>query len=852
MVEFNKVIDKSTGKLSDVDYVKINDVTPLYTQLTTQELNVGPIQGKVYYIYDGGVYIEKTRDTLVDNVFASGVTYYRLVGDTKADYWTTVGVTECSTSDFDGRIRPIDKTQFSETITDELITKIYVNPLPSEATQYIEDSENITQILGSTSTDYERIYGHEIYKLVDDQYVRVESGDMVGDSGTGFYLNPDYTWYRKETIPLEEYRLSTREDFDYTGDFENVTFKSDRDYWIYRDDLPEYSFKDSVTYYVRNYYDVEDESRYVETRNFEPTTILESSNRNIIKTHDVYLGDNTDVLFAFDNVTKNISKYVNKNFNTSFTLTGNTTANKLLYSNGKLFVFDDGTIYDWLQDEHATWRPISINNEIGELDEAKMIGNNLVLFKEIQDGVDINKWKVYFYDYSTRSIVESTDIGVCDTKPEFINYEDGIVVEGTTQDGFVNDGNRNKTDDVLIYANNKTWIFNRNFTEVENSLGVFTSSSKFDLDTDDTDTTSSSFVELSDTRATKYVSFLNKNGEIFVETSTGMDGYYRDDTGKLTKVSHKQSIGNIGTYVMLVHDSTNRYFLPELDTTNGNYIFTIIDDEDASTTKTVSLDSDYDYSSIHILDYIGNSDNLNVFVKRNRKASSSDNTCESFRIAISDLLGDATDLTILNQQPFTIDTDGNLDADDVWISDRTVMIVDTLDNDSKAVRYYSEEASPSSIVFDTITVDDVVDVITNEDSIDKTIFSCIHTIDDKAIASTWVLNDAYDNDEYKPTSMNIGEESVEDSVTMNGIGEEVIYITNSGIIINNLKFDNSSDYYTLTTHYEFEDDKDYYLKSINVSFKLDHIYYTKKTRITVLDVINSARSYTSTDNTSKL
>ena len=126
---------------------------------------------------------------------------------------------------------PIDKSTYSQPITRESISKIYVNPLPEEGIRYVDGTATITRIPAATFEDYERQYGRPIYKLVDGEYVPIESGDMVKNEDNGaWYLDPQYTYFSKETISLPYFRESTEDDFDYTGDFENALFKEGRSY----------------------------------------------------------------------------------------------------------------------------------------------------------------------------------------------------------------------------------------------------------------------------------------------------------------------------------------------------------------------------------------------------------------------------------------------------------------------------------------------------------------------------------------------------------------------------------------------------------------------------------------------
>ena len=126
---------------------------------------------------------------------------------------------------------PIDKSTYSQPITRESISKIYVNPLPEEGIRYVDNTATITRIPATSFEQYEAQYGRPIYKLVDGEYVPIESGDMVKNEDNGaWYLDPQYTYFSKETRTLPYFRESTENDFDYTGDFENASFKEGRNY----------------------------------------------------------------------------------------------------------------------------------------------------------------------------------------------------------------------------------------------------------------------------------------------------------------------------------------------------------------------------------------------------------------------------------------------------------------------------------------------------------------------------------------------------------------------------------------------------------------------------------------------
>ena len=240
---FTKLLDKSSGIQPGVEYYKMNGTpTEVYTPLTTEEINNGPQEGEVYYIFDGGIWVEKPYASLEDGtdnnkIFSEGYVYNK-----KSYDYSGVEYVLCTDEDFDTIITnngvsnergliPIDASTYSQPITRESISKIYVNPLPEEGIRYVDNTATITRIPATTFEEYEAQYGRPIYKLVDGEYVPIESGDMVKNEDNGaWYLDPQYTYFSKETRTLPYFRESTEDDFDYTGDFENASFKEGRNY----------------------------------------------------------------------------------------------------------------------------------------------------------------------------------------------------------------------------------------------------------------------------------------------------------------------------------------------------------------------------------------------------------------------------------------------------------------------------------------------------------------------------------------------------------------------------------------------------------------------------------------------
>ena len=310
---FTKLLDKSSGIQPGVEYYKMNGTpTEVYTPLTTEEINNGPQEGEVYYIFDGGIWVEKPYASLEDGtdnnkIFSEGYIYNK-----KSYDYSGVEYVLCTDEDFDtitttngepterGLI-PIDTSTYSQPITRESISKIYVNPLPEEGIRYVDDTATITSIPATSFEQYEAQYGRPIYKLVDGEYVPIESGDMVKNEDNGaWYLDPQYTYFSKETRTLPYFRESTEDDFDYTGDFENVSFKEGRNYRylnglevasvyvkqgegkygvieLYNSNLEVKVYVDlySKSFYNGDYFDESDRNIYYEVENIDHSQYLD-------------------------------------------------------------------------------------------------------------------------------------------------------------------------------------------------------------------------------------------------------------------------------------------------------------------------------------------------------------------------------------------------------------------------------------------------------------------------------------------------------------------------------------------------------------------------------------------------
>jgi hypothetical protein len=101
-----------------------------------------------------------------------------------------------------------------------------------------------------------------------------------------------------------------------------------------------------------------------------------------------------------------------------------------------------------------------------------MCGNDVVLLKQItEEGENKGKYEVYYYDYSTRSLKKTDDI-----EPES-RLE---IYTGTSSSSDVDSKYQNLGNDIIVTSDTrKTYIFNKKFTKVENTLNEYTSSNKY-------------------------------------------------------------------------------------------------------------------------------------------------------------------------------------------------------------------------------------------------------------------------------------------------------------------------------------------------------------------------------------
>ena len=775
------------------------------------------------------------------------------------------------------------------------------------------------------------------YREAIDSDFNMDSGSRAFIEGTTYYeyediytpcikRNPDITYYYRDgTIPLPKYRLSTQDDFDYTGDFENASFKEDRNYWLYRDDLPELSFKPDVTYYViesaDQIYQLKLKDKYVEANinNFESIyEKTDGTDTNVIKAVDIY--DKNEKLYCYEPSSKTVTIISNINdiSKTSFSLQDDINPTELLQTNGKLFVFDNGIVYDWLQDNDKTWKPISLNIGSSGESEAKLIGDNLIIINHASSNSDL--WSVYYYDYSTRSLVESSLKNLTD-KPMIVDNMDGHIVDKE------NGGYICKNNEIVVCDTNSSYIFNKKFVKIDNTLNQFETTNKYsgfynedsdsieDLETTDFVTIGGSCLKqiVLDGDRTKYIITINSSSVISLYTIKHNDNVIRVANSAQGYISSKCES------IVLIKDIIDDFIVfTEIGTLENDVFLKICGFNETSNSLKYfeyELDNNYKYNTIKDLKYNPASREISYVIDR-VLTDTGKHELDFIHFPINGF----TDMWLLIQDCYY-----NLTTDEIPDPNKTYYAYDGTDlikigdlNNSEYISY-DEDTGEYRFIFMGVKFYEYNDIFNynSSNSMDITpnneeyngnisynigfdtvvAYSCFYdgistytkvlvykeSKDDRIILNKELIYGEMDgnfvnNDEenlYGDFTSNRTETDArflkiidlntlndEDIIVKDGthfdtrisiykLNDDYIYEGIDDIQYNLLAFDENTDYFTLRKYYTFAG-RDYYYKTYNIKFKLDTTYYTQKNRITVLDVITSARSYTSTDNTSKL
>ena len=248
-------------------------------------------------------------------------------------------------------------------------------------------------------------------------------------------LNKDFVFkYLAVNYELQaplEYVQTTRDDYNYTGDFKNVQFKPNKNYY----ELLTYDpFKPDMDYFLKHEVRIFDKHQYEQNSNYKQKEICTytsetSGNKlNIVKCKDIYTGLDAIYAFRFKQNDSKVYKYSYENhrFDELFTITDTLYDNSFLLStNGKLFVIgakniidlDVGyAVYDWMQDSTASWKAVALSNNISEnnnykIDRAILYENNTcLLIRSHKDNNNKDVKELFYYDYINRAFTKCTEI----------------------------------------------------------------------------------------------------------------------------------------------------------------------------------------------------------------------------------------------------------------------------------------------------------------------------------------------------------------------------------------------------------------------------------------------------------
>ena len=945
--EYTKVEDKTQERDFSKTYYKIVDGTPteMYIRLSDDEITNGPVEGTDYYITEGGIYVKKTYEQLNGSFVPDTVYYIK-----KIDY-SNVTFERCLDDRDNINTYNADFSIFSEQ-TCELINWEVGRKYSEEEYQnlFLNDFHEIKMVGKDNFGNYNDLgiltgEDPEFTETLNNSYESIEEYHEVTDdhrySETRGYSNVRY--YTKDSN--DEYHLADLIPDD-NGDVaglvifeEGTTYYVKKDYIVFKipntflykcneqwdSEIPTYQiqkyFRNSIDYYLRDDIVETDTSTYEQQLSFGSKLISDSSDtnnttlsNNAILAKNIYTNE-TEENTLFMNISDKTSNTINIYKLTStqkepeklFSAPTGSSFNvenigDLKYTNGKLFVFDHGIIYDYLKNEQNTWAPISLNDTANEDDYAVMRGDNLVLVKKItQDGPNKNKYEVYYYDYTTRDLVKSTAIGIVDNKPKILFHEQRV--------SNVDD------EDILVVIDtggsyDKTYIFNKEFIKnEENSNNIFTSRSKFtgfkaQSSESPIDCSNDDFVLLLSKQTTDYIDLIEEHendGMTYYDgclvLSTENSSYFfvkdsqrqlyctRNENGLLCVKTGFKRKDNVCIFVTCPKEDKYIdgafYDNPTIEDTDSseNFIYfnPINDNED-------KLLSDYNTHYNLDLKYVGL---VNSYM---------DDGDTVFRSILTLQMDNAEDDTLPSKRFYYIDV-SNIFSSDVEVLDCVVSKDSTEDNQYSEIEFYKnyfkyKDINENYILvtysgIDSTNLPNGLSIIAIENTYNERYLICakgeasteyenktyVFNVSDKTIEEIVNKNDelvTYPVIDYfymkyngdfnlgEPIESPIGYEStlVWNTAKVYSLNHEytkpLLIVDDKYLIKNAPSFDDDRDYFTKEITYDFDENKEYYLPQIIVNFNLEKTYYTKRIRTIVESIVERARSYTSTDKTSKM
>lgn len=925
---FTKLLDKSSGKQPGVEYYKMNGTpTESYVPLTQEEINNGPQEGEVYYIFDGGIWIEKPYDSLEDGadnnkIFSDGYTYNKKVYD-----YSGVEYVLCTDEDFINTLYTqvnIDEA----TVTPDTVGNFYIHrqnryeqadeddfdKVNIQFSETADTTPNIDKIndgkyfvcYGDTSNndDYTAI---SLKDLVDDPdahlivtkyesnvfdyYTTDENGDeILASTDNGYLLNPEpgVTTF----VEGKEYYLKKNFDPDttYYESTYDLAFRT-IDSWIgvyytQNPDGKENDFKPDMDYYTKSQVGEINTNEYVKATFGSKLVHTITRGDSLIKGRDIYSGKNYTYLKTKTETGMNMYRFEEGTDEPVLLFSVNVGGDsRLEYTNGKLFAFDDGLIIDYLKNEQQTWAPITLLPGDQTVNKVYMFGDNLFLSKQItEDGPNKDKYEIYYYDYSTRSLKKCTEIEPTINSPTFYDNIDAC----SNVDSDTTIISIDYTSSETTHQSNEVYIFNKKFNKIEGTLNQYTSTYRYSgfkgvSDDDVIDCTEKDFIKINGftslDRLNRYIDLIESNDGVssgclvlhVVSSDSQQNGksvfYTVNNSNQLIMLPKEYSSmtdSSVDSTILsfAYKDENNRCFFVYTNATRKSIDFVYYDnpnENDLIDTQNLQLIYSFDYngdnptaddldpsstldllcSAIYYIEKITkeNNDYIRFFAKF------IDNETDKERYALFNLniSGQLTnDRSILKYGIDSFDEDKKLS--NLYTSVRFEKNLISLNDDGNysyrdfnyklnnfdKELYYVEETSTLNSNFLMLVKED-------DDRIQ------IYKYENGIISPTENYVGPFDNSQYfiiARTSDNLDDFIIiVDDIYMMKLGGE---------------FDPDKDYFLKETTYDFFPDIPYFLKSMMVNFKLELEYFTKRIRTIIQDVISHARSYTSTDKTSKL
>lgn len=760
-----------------------------------------------------------------------------------------------------------------------------------------------------TQEDFERTC---VLKPGVQGYYLKRNNDYINTIETSTYSNlisiEDFDIAYKQEYGSDEYIKLTEDDIDHIDyylidSWDNYyyhewIFDNHRWYYdIYDRELSNISsniittttklFKDDMDYYTKSQVSEINTNEYVKATFGSKLIHTIVRGDSLRSGRDIYSGKKCTYLKTKTETGMNMYKFVEGVDEPVLLFSVNVGADsRLQYTNGKLFAFDDGLIIDYLKNEQQTWAPITLLPPSDQsVNIVHMVGDNLFLSKQItEEGPNKDKYEIYYYDYSTRSLKKCTEIEPTINSPTFYNTIDTY----SNVDSDTTIISINYTPSETPHQGKEVYIFNKKFNKIEGTLNQYTSTYRYSgfkgvSDADVIDCTEKDFIKINGftslSRIDRYIDLIETNDGVsrgclvlhIVSSDSQQNGksvfYTVNNSNQLIMLPKEYSSmtdssvdSNILSFAY--KDENNRCFFVYTNATRKSIDFVYYnnpDESDTIDTPKLQLFYSFDYnadnptaddldplstinlqcSAIYYIEKITkeNNDYIRFFAKF------IDNETNKMRYALFNLniSGSLTnDRSILKYGIDSFDEDGKLSNlyTSVRFEQNLIVLNDSgnysyrdlnykLNNFDKEL-YYVEE---------TPTLNDNFLMLVKED--DDRIQ--IYKYEEGIISPTGTYVGPFDNAEYFIIAR-----------TSDNLDDFIIFVDDIYMMKLGGEFDPSKEYFLKETSYDFFPDIPYFLKSMMVNFKLELEYFTKRIRTIVQDVISHARSYTSTDKTSKL